>query len=435
MAKDLTMQSDVTRRQFLGTSSGIAAATLLASEGTEAKAVGPGAQGAQRKTLRVAGINSIYRFRSHAYHIEGRLIHGYMRNGFHHQPQLQLVRMYNDQYPADDLSKIDCANHQVQLCKTAAEALGGEKGLDVDAVLLIVEHGDYPLNEFGQILYPRYQMFEQVVEVFRKSGRTVPVFVDKHLSYDHKLAHKMVDTAREMGFPLMAGSSLPVTWRIPVLEPPLETPFKEGLAVFGYERGPLDIYLFHILEVLQCMLERRAKGETGVKSVRAIQGPAVWEAGDAGVWSWDLLHAALATTPTSNVGPIREIVRNPVAVIIEYTDGTKGAVLNLIEATSDLAFAGRVEGVKVPLATYFHLPGPPGAKFFNPLTYHIEQFFHTGKPPYPIQRTLLTSTLCDLGMRSLKAGGKPQESPLLNIHYQAPSDSGFFRDAFTDAGY
>ncbi|MDB5385298.1 MAG: hypothetical protein JWM11_944 [Planctomycetaceae bacterium] len=429
------MHSDVTRRQFLGASSTLTAATLLAQQGKTAEADAKSLPATPGKIPRVAGINSIYRFRSHAYHIEGRIIHGYTRNGFHHQPRLQLVRMYNDQYPTDDLSKIDCPKHDVQICKTAAEAIGGEKGLDVDGVLLIVEHGDYPLNEFNQILYPRYQLFEQVVEVFRKSGRSVPVFVDKHLSYDHKLAHKMVATARELGFPLMAGSSLPVTWRIPVLEPPLGTPFQEGLGVFGYERGAVEIYLFHILEAMQCMLERRSGGETGVKSVRAIQGPAVWEAGDAGVWSWDLLRAALATTPTSNVGPLREIVRNPLAVIIEYADGTKGTVLNLIEATSDLAFAGRVKGLKDPLATYFHLPGAPGAKFFNPLTYHIEQFIDTGKPPYPVERTLLTSTLCDLGLRSLKAGGKFQESPLLNVRYQAPVDSGFFKDAFTDAGY
>ena len=429
------MANDVTRRQFLNTSSGLAATSLLANQIPATGAAGDAPVTAPRAVPRVAGINSIYRFRSHAYHIEGRIIHGYTRNGFHHQPRLNLVRMYNDQYPSDDLSKIDCAQHGVEISKTVAEALGGPKGLDVDAVLLIVEHGDYPLNEFNQILYPRYQLFEQVVEVFRKSGRTVPVFVDKHLSYDHKLAHQMVETAREMGFPLMAGSSLPVTWRIPVLEPQLGTPFKEGLGVFGYERGVVEIYLFHILEVLQCMLERRAGGETGVKSVRAIQGKAVWEAGDAGIWSWDLLRAALATTPTSNVGPIREIVRNPMAVVIEYTDGTKGTVLNLIEATSDLAFAGRVDGVKEPLATYFHLPGAPGAKFFNPLTYHIEQFIHNGKPTYPVERTLLTSTLCDLGLKSLKSGGKLQETPLLNVQYQASEESGFFRDAFTDAGY
>ena len=87
------------------------------------------------------------------------------------------------------------------------------------------------------------------------------------------------------------------------------------------------------------------------------------------------------------------------------------------------------------MATYFHLPGPPGAKFFNPLTWHIEQFLHTGRSPYPVERTLLTSTILDLGMKSIKAKGQPQTSPLLKVQYQPPIDSGFFRDAYTDAGF
>jgi hypothetical protein len=104
-------------------------------------------------------------------------------------------------------------------------------------VLLIIEHGDYPVNDWNQVLYPRYEMFERIVQVFRKSGKTAPIFVDKHLSYDHQLAAKMVRTAREMGFGLMAGSSLPVTWRVPQIEPPLGTPFTEGLVTFGFDRG------------------------------------------------------------------------------------------------------------------------------------------------------------------------------------------------------
>jgi len=64
------------------------------------------------------------------------------------------------------------------------------------------------VNEFGQILYPRYELFQQIVEVFKKSGKSVPVFCDKHLSYDHKKAAEMVATAKKMGFGLMAGSSL-----------------------------------------------------------------------------------------------------------------------------------------------------------------------------------------------------------------------------------
>ena len=105
---------------------------------------------------------------------------------------------------------------------TIAETLrcGGDK-LAVDAVLIIGEHGDYPRNEKGQILYPRYEFFKQCVEVFEKDGRAVPVYNDKHLSYSFEKAKGMVDTSKRLRFPMLAGSSLPVTWRLPDLELPL----------------------------------------------------------------------------------------------------------------------------------------------------------------------------------------------------------------------
>ena len=340
--------------------------------------------------------------------------------------------MYDDQAPPDDLGPAFCKTHGIKLCKTVAETLGGERGLDVDAVLLIIEHGDYKTNEFGQVLYPRYERFQEIVEVFRQSGRSVPVFVDKHLSYDHKRAAEMVATASKMGFGLMAGSSLPVTWRLPEIEPPLGTPFSEGLVCYGFDRGAQEIYLIHGLETLQCMLERRVGGETGVKSVVCLEGEAVWKAGDEGRWSWKLLEAALARCPSHNVGPIRENVLKPVAILIEYNDGTRGTVLNLIEQVSDFAFAGTVKGAKEPVSTCFFLPAPPGARFFDPLTYNIEQFFLTGKPTYPVQRTLLTSTVLDLALHSLKGGSRPVSSPALKVAYEPPKSSGFFRGPIVD---
>jgi hypothetical protein len=379
-----------------------------------------------RRKLRVAAINSIYRLRSHAYHICGRVIHGFQRNGFHHQPQLQLVRMFNDQYPPDDLGREYGKRYQVEVCDSVAAALGGESSLDVDAVLLIIEHGDYPVNDWNQVLYPRYEMFERIVQVFRKSGKTAPIFVDKHLSYDHQLAAKMVRTAREMGFGLMAGSSLPVTWRVPQIEPPLGTPFTEGLVTFGFDRGAPEIYLFHALEVLQCMLERRAGGETGVKSVECLEGDAVWKAIEAGRMSETLLQAALRVSPSNNVGPVRENVKKPLAILVEYRDGTRGSVVNLIEQVSDFSFAGFQRGSPLPVASNFYLPIPPGARFFDPLVWNIEQFFHSNRPPYPVERTLLTSTVLDLALHALK-DGKPSISPALDIRYSAPTDSGFFR--------
>lgn len=417
---------NIPRRDFLRASVGLGAAAIL----SPAVALGEPAS----KLPRVAAINSIYRLRSHAYHIAGRFIHGYTRNGFHHQPPFKLVRMFNHQAPKDDLGVETCKKHGIELCKSVAETLGGEKGLDVDAVLLIIEHGDYPLNEFNQILYPRYELFEQIIEVFKKSKRGVPVFVDKQLSYDHEKAAKMVATARELGFGLMAGSSLPVTWRLPEIEPPLGTPFTEGLVTFGFDRGTPEIYLFHALEVLQCLLERRPGSESGVKSVECLEGDAVWKAGDAGRWSWKLLEAAVARSPSSNYGKARDNVKHPIAILVDYKDGTRGAVLNLIEQVSDFSFAGFVKDRPDPISTCFYLPAPPGAKFFDPLTYNIEKFFAAGKPPYPVERTLLTSTLLDFAMHSLKAGGKPISDPAIDIRYPAPADSGFFRGPFTDAG-
>src|SRR5262249_58956488 len=80
--------------------------------------------------------------------------------------------------------------------------------------------GDYPTNEIGQKKYPRYEFFKQVADVFRKDGRTAPVFNDKHLSWKWEWAVEMVETARKLNFPFLAGSSLPVTWRMPAVDLP-----------------------------------------------------------------------------------------------------------------------------------------------------------------------------------------------------------------------
>jgi hypothetical protein len=181
------------------------------------------------------------------------------------------------------------------------------------------------------------------------------------------------------------------------------------------------------------MLERRAGGETGVKTVTGLRGDSVWRAGDEGLWSWDLLEAALKRNPSRNYGRVREQVKNPQAILVEYQDGTRGSVLNLIEAVSEFSFAGSVENAAEPLSTWFVLPPPPGARFFDGLTWNIERFFTEGKPPYPIQRTLLTSTLLDLGLHSLHDGGRPIASDALQIRYQAPADDGHERGRFTDA--
>src|SRR3954470_17393813 len=123
--------SRISRRQFaIAGISGLAAVAVARTSGAE------GAKPPRK--LRVAAVNSIFRLRSHAYHIVGRMVFGFQKDGFHHQPNLEVVRMCNDQSPPDDLSRRFCDLHGIELVKTPAEALGGAGGLDVDAVALIV---------------------------------------------------------------------------------------------------------------------------------------------------------------------------------------------------------------------------------------------------------------------------------------------------------
>src|SRR5262245_5170640 len=358
-------KSTLTRRRFIHTSAaGLAAAATAPAAGDQAKErAGPRVQPparADKPRRRLAVVTTAYHYLSHAYHICGRFLHGYLRNGRFHHPDWAIAGMFVDQpNRKDDLSTELAKQHGFTRSKDVAGSLtlGGDK-LAVDAVLLIGEHGDYPYNDKGQKLYPRYELFERVVEVFRKSGRSVPVFIDKHLYYDRKRAFEMAATARKLAFPLFAGSSLPITWRRPELELPLGVRIRDALVV---SRGEIEIYGIHALEALQCMVERRTKGQQGVSAVRCLEGDAVWRAGDAGTWSWELLEHALGRCPSLNVGDARTncshyrpppgrptFPRGPVAFIVEYRDGLRATILLLNGHLDDTAFAARIDGDKRP---------------------------------------------------------------------------------------
>src|SRR5262249_58373694 len=104
----------------------------------------------------------------------------------------------------------------------------------------------------------------------------------------------------------------------------------------------------------------------------------------------------------------------------------RGAALNRIEQVADFSFAATIRDAQ-PIATHFYLPPPPGAKFFDPLTHNIEKFLAAGTPPYPVERTLLTSTVLDWAMRSQQQNGEPQSDASLVVHYAPPVSTGFFR--------
>ena len=424
----------MTRRELL-------AGMLASAAGTKAWAKVAAGLGQGNRRPKIAAVTTIYFYLSHTQHIVDRFLFGYGWNSTWHHPPIDLVGLYVDQVGKDDLSRGRAKLFpSMKLYPTIAEALtlGGSK-LAVDGVVLVGEHGHYPRNEKHQTLYPRYPFFEQIVKVFKSSGRVVPVFSDKHLSWNWDWARKMYDTSRQMGFPFMAGSSLPVTWRTPSFEMPSQGRVREAVCV-AY--GGVDSYDFHALETLQCMVERRKGGEVGVKWVQAYRGEDFWKAYKEGVWSKDLVKAALCRShtltparPTFNdIYPtddeMRELVKDPVAYHYEHLDGVRCTMLLMNGLVQDFNFAARIDGGPDIFSTQMYLPMPPArttlANFFSPLVHHMEKMILTGRTSYPVERTLLTTGLTAAGVESLYRKAR-YETPQLKISYQPSKESTFWR--------
>ncbi|MFN0121233.1 MAG: hypothetical protein ACKV2V_12105 [Blastocatellia bacterium] len=367
---------------------------------------------------RVAAIVTEYRYYSHADVIIGRMLDGYTPNNTRVEPRTSIVSMYTDQVPEKDLSRAAAAKHGFKIYPTIAEALtmGGDK-LAVDAVLLIGEHGQYPDNEKGQKLYPRYELFRQITDVFRRTGRSVPLFTDKHLSYSWAKAREMYELSHALKFPMMAGSSIPVTVRVPALSLAPGANLENAVGV-GY--AGLDSYGFHALEGLQCMLERRRGAETGIAAVETLSGDAVWRWRDSarGRWSGPLLDAALGCLRQPRPGPIEQQAKDVTLFRLEYRDGFQAVVYMLGQYIDDIMFAARVKGQTAPMATRFDLTRR-ALPHFDGLVDFIEQFFVTGKPLYPVERTLLTTGALE-ALLDAKHQGKRIETPHLNVRYRAP---------------
>lgn len=387
----------------------------------------------QGSAKRIAAIITEYRPNSHADVIIGKYLEGFNQDQNPPYPKSKIVSIFTEQVPDNDMSRDLSKKYNVPIFRTVVDALtlGGESFV-VDGVLLIGEHGDYPMNDKEQKLYPRFEMFLKITDVFREYNTSVPVFNDKHLSWSWRQAKRMVDISEELKFPMLAGSSVPVAWRIPAIDTPYGVEQKHAV-IISY--SGLDIYGFHLLDSLQAVVERRKGGETGVRSVQCLEGEHCWNFMRENEWVDRLFHEALSNSLTRKEGKPTELVEKPAVFVIEYNDGLKAAAFLMTGLVQDFTVAIDVEGSAKPFSTLMRLqPGKPH-HHFGCLVKNIEILFQTGKAPYNVKRSMLASGILDFALESRIQNHKKIETPqLAKVSYQASAESLFCTKGWDSEG-
>lgn len=423
------------RRSF-GTCLGLGAASVCAGGSILASAD-------ESPKKRIALLGTVVYRHSHAQHFLDRFAQGYMWRGAWQAPRVELASVYIAQFPKEgDIGQERLKRYGYTPAKSVADALTlGTDKLAVDGVVIIGEHGDYPKNAKGQTLYPRYAWFNECVKLFEASGRSVPIFNDKHLSTDWNECQEMVADCRRLKFPFHAGSSLPVTVRMPSIDMPWGADLRESVCV-AY--GGIDSYDYHALETAQCMSDRRRGGEVGISQVFALKDEALWQymAQPSRERTRALMVAALCRShnlPVEGGFPTNKVTfewaRTALPAItgyfIEHRDGFQTSVF--MTGIRDFNYAGAIgdEGKILSCQMYLPMPGHGSTTtdFFNPLIRHAEEMFLTGKEPYPVERTLLTSGMVIAGVESLhRGGGAVIETPNMGVRYIVPEESRYWHE-------
>jgi hypothetical protein len=358
---------------------------------------------------RVAAIVTEYRFNSHADVILGRLL-----GDFDYRPQVEVVSVYTDQVPAGDMSREEAGRCGVPIYPTVEEAIKkpfAEGGLD--GIIIIGEHGDYPEDEKRRKHYPRRRLLDETLKVLDELDLRIPIFSDKHLSYQIEDTVWMYEQLKRRKLPFMGGSSIPHTPYVPEINVKIFEDAKEFLVVSF--SAATEAYGYHALEVLQSIAEKRSGGESGVRAVYALEGDQVWEAMDRNQWPEDLMLSALTLFKRDEDSHPRQSEDIPVLFAVDYKDGTKGFVIQQDRLTDQWAFAFRNSQGEIISAICDSQKGRPFGHF-ETLTRLIEQFIIIGKEPFPMERVFVSSGLTNYAMESLYHG-KKLETPELLINY------------------
>lgn len=379
----------------------------------------------------IAAIVTTYFAQSHTDLVLSNFFKGFVINNNYESSKVRISSIYIDQIHWSDIGINTAKKYNIKVYPSIRGALTltlpsaghwptskiWDKGdLSVDGVIIIGEHGDYSSNEYNRQLYPRRYFFEQVCGVISTSNKVVPVFNDKHLSYNWEDCIWMYSRARELNIPFMAGSALPVSSRTPNLVHSIGDDIQEAVSIgfFHSYINALESYGFHALEALQCMVERRRNGESGIKSVQCLEGKDVWDSAHKGLWSKELAFAAESNIINKEDGLITELSNNPILFLLEYNDGFKAATLMMDKYLKGFGYACYIKG-KIK-STSFNQSSDNKESFRN-LAFNIQNLFVTNKPQYPVERTLLVSGALDSLLKSKYMGNIKIDTPHLNIRY------------------
>jgi len=407
---------------------------------------------------RVAALVDEYWERSHSDLIVTRLMQGYELLWVPLEPGVEVTSLYIDHAGDLDVGRSRAIQAGAAVYPSVREALyaGGDR-LSVEGAVIVPERNikgrrELTLDDRGLAQDCRVQLFDGVAAACRETGRPLAVFIDKHLGTTWEQASHVYETALELGMPLMAGSSIPVTVRFPPAQVPLGAAVEEVVVV---STGVGEAAVFHPLELAQSMVERRRGWESGVAAVHYLAGGAFWAAWESGsAWSQDLEEAALAAVPHVAGSPRDYYRRHPApepavpglqplagreeAVLVEYNDGLRLAILLLSGYMLRRAVAVKLAGSRAPLVTstptgskLTHepmvgpmVPGPgqrkPATWNFDHLAFFVDRFMQDQRPPVPVERTLLTSGVVDAAFTSRIRGGRIK-TPHLNVSYRPPA--------------
>ncbi len=146
----------------------------------------PNAELRQERKPRIAVLATFWgATRSHADWLVNKLIDGYWWQGAYTPSRVEIVSLYLHQHDTSQLGQKVAKAKGIPVYKTPGEALMlGGKELAVDGVVIVAEHGAYPTDLKGHWLLPRWWIYNQMIRVFEQSKRSVPVFNDKHFSFN-----------------------------------------------------------------------------------------------------------------------------------------------------------------------------------------------------------------------------------------------------------